>query len=385
MEVPGEYSETVWLNGYKYTLNVKSATTADRKAGVTSIVASHKHQKSNSHVTAVSFYEIDLKTFPKGLNNFFPNLRNLELDKCQISTVSSTDLDGLENLEWLGLANNLIKTLPTRLLVNMKNLRYLYLTDNKITHLSAQFLDPLDVTKCEFIDLRKNTSINDFYQKDTHGSIEALKKAITEKCSAVIEKKSNTVVPNLMKNLLSTGVMSDFTIKVDEHEFKVHKNILAAASATFSAMFAHECEETLTGVMKIHDHTKEAVRDFIHFIYTGEIETEENAMELYQLSALYHIPVLKDLSEEMIIDNIREIDVLEVFNIGELHSSDRLKRAAVEKMISTFPGLNLNVDKLSDPTEFHNFVKEKHQLDSMQHQLDSMKRQFDSMLKRFQN
>lgn len=205
MELTGVFSDVGWVNGYQYTLRVRSAMATEIDAEVTSIIATHEFPKSNSEVTAIVFQNLDLKRIPKGLNKFFPNLRCLELKRCQITSVTRSDLVGLENLDCLHLGSNLIKTLPNGLLTNMKNLRYLYLLENQITHLSADFLNPLNAAKCEFVDLSNNTSINDFYQKGIHGSLKLLKKAIAKKCPPALEKKSNSAVPDLVKKLFFNG------------------------------------------------------------------------------------------------------------------------------------------------------------------------------------
>ena len=52
----------------------------------------------------------------------------------------------------------------------------------------------------------------------------------------------------------------------------------------------------------------------------------KNTMKLLALSVKYDVPAWREISEEIFYDNIDESNALEVFNLGHLYSSDKLKR-----------------------------------------------------------
>jgi hypothetical protein len=56
-----------------------------------------------------------------------------------------------------------------------------------------------------------------------------------------------------MSEMRKNELHSDVTIICQENEFKAHKNILAARSDVFTAMFAHDTKETQTSRVEMDD------------------------------------------------------------------------------------------------------------------------------------
>jgi speckle-type POZ protein len=67
-------------------------------------------------------------------------------------------------------------------------------------------------------------------------------------------RKSQPVASKLQEsldNLLESGLHSDVTLVVEGTEMPAHKNILAARSPVFKAMFSHKMKESLDGVVHL--------------------------------------------------------------------------------------------------------------------------------------
>lgn len=64
--------------------------------------------------------------------------------------------------------------------------------------------------------------------------------------------------------------LCDFIIKVNNREFRTHRNILAAGSNFFEAMFNHDTEETRNGIIVMKEVDEECVKSCVDFMYSGE-------------------------------------------------------------------------------------------------------------------
>ena len=82
--------------------------------------------------------------------------------------------------------------------------------------------------------------------------------------------------------LLETGKQGDVVFVVGGKEFQLHKNILAARSAVFAAMFESDLEEAKQGRVEIPDLAADVFDQLLRYIYSGKIpELDKFALELF--------------------------------------------------------------------------------------------------------
>lgn len=159
--------------------------------------------------------------------------------------------------------------------------------------------------------------------------------------------------------LFTPGVDSDFVIKTEDgEEFKVHKTLLAMHSTVFEAMFSKDYAENQSNEVTITNYLPETVKEFVHYFYTGEVLSDENAVELFMLADLYQVEGLTKVAEDIIIRNVDKSNVAEVFYLGYLHSAERLTYKAysfVKKLLPSKPLLEM----LREPTKFVEFIREQ--------------------------
>ena len=88
--------------------------------------------------------------------------------------------------------------------------------------------------------------------------------------------------------LLENGNHKDVVLEVGpaQKQFQAHRNILAARSPVFAAMFEHDCVESRNSKVVIPDVEPEAFESLLAFIYTGKIvfENNEEVVELLQVA-----------------------------------------------------------------------------------------------------
>ena len=97
--------------------------------------------------------------------------------------------------------------------------------------------------------------------------------------------------------LLEEGLFSDIMLISGDHQFPVHKAILASRSPVFAGMFRHiEMEESKQGVVQIQDLEPEVLKEMLKFIYTGKVsQLETMADDLLSVADkvyMYYFPVL---------------------------------------------------------------------------------------------
>ena len=84
-----------------------------------------------------------------------------------------------------------------------------------------------------------------------------------------------------LHSLLDSGDFSDVVLVVGAKEFRVHKNILAARSDVFRAMFSSDMAEQVTSRVVIEDIEVEVMELLLAYVYGDRIPgLDENTMEL---------------------------------------------------------------------------------------------------------
>lgn len=117
---------------------------------------------------------------------------------------------------------------------------------------------------------------------------------------------------------------ADFTFNVRGKSFKVHKNLLAAASDVFKTMFTCNFDVAKTN-SAIEDCDPDVFKHFLKFIYTNEWDPAEMpsiCCQLYKLAHRYNIRALMRFSIPFIhsttIDRDNALDLYELASTYEI-------------------------------------------------------------------
>ena len=283
MELNCKFEDDMWSNGSKYSALVTLASITKPGTVIKSVKSAESPKKE---VKGLDLKSTIVHYFPCDVNKHFPNLTHLRIYDCGLKSLTRRDLQGLDQLEYLSLANNLLTSLPNDLFVGMKNLRRIFFNNNKIEIMSSKLLEPIKENDLEFIDFKENTKISDYYHKNVHNTLEALMESIDKKCTPPVEIekicKSDDSHNTKFQDFYATGKFSDFTIKVREKEYKVHKNILAARSSVFEEMFSGDGDAGAKTLMNIKNFNEEAFDDFISFFYFGAVKSKTNVFGTFR-------------------------------------------------------------------------------------------------------
>lgn len=123
-----------------------------------------------------------------------------------------------------------------------------------------------------------------------------------------------------MSELLKKGTLSDFVFKIGRDEFKVHKNVLAAASRVWNRMFTadYEHEEKKTNSSQIDHIEPDTFRALLKFIYCAEIPEnfDELVFKLYEAAHHYEIESLKDICLKKLGHDMSTANAVELYHFA---------------------------------------------------------------------
>jgi BTB/POZ domain len=120
------------------------------------------------------------------------------------------------------------------------------------------------------------------------------------KASAQPNASYKHVVCNNLGKMLNDPQFSDFKFIVKGKEFKVHRNILAAASPVFTKLFTADMEEARTSECIVDDIEPEIFELLLRFIHKGKLIEIIGAVsvKLYEAAHYYQIAQLKGSLQE---------------------------------------------------------------------------------------
>ena len=130
---------------------------------------------------------------------------------------------------------------------------------------------------------------------------------------------ANKAVMELNSAVFADPTFSDFTFDVQGKEFKLHKNILAAASPVMKKMFESESyEEGKTNCCTIKDIKPKIFEKLARFIYCGKIQecSDENWLALAEAAHYYAVPNLLKICEGKLAKRIVKENCLEIYWIA---------------------------------------------------------------------
>nr|XP_039255352.1 kelch-like protein 21 [Styela clava] len=105
------------------------------------------------------------------------------------------------------------------------------------------------------------------------------------------DNEHNNLMMEKLDDMREEKRLSDFTIKVGDEEFPVHKNVMSAGSDYFDAMLSHANLESNTGIVDMKEVDVDSVKVCIDYIYTGNA-----SITLEKCEQLLHVANIMQLS-----------------------------------------------------------------------------------------
>ncbi|XP_021363093.1 kelch-like protein 21 [Mizuhopecten yessoensis] len=140
-----------------------------------------------------------------------------------------------------------------------------------------------------------------------------------------------------INTLRSERVFTDASICVGQEEFPCHRNILAASSPYFKAMFTSELREGLETVVSINEVSPWIIKRILEYVYTGRVEiTTDNAQELLAAGSLFNYPAIIEACCQFLKCQLFPSNCLGIENFAILHSCKRLQEDAHKFVLENF-------------------------------------------------
>lgn len=207
---------------------------------------------------------------------------------------------------------------------------------------------------CTFTENERNfdisMAINDFnsFQKEIIVNVEL---TISNMDESVLKNVYIRDLSNDFSNLYETKQYTDTTLVVDDGEFQVHRGILAARSEVFCAMFDKTMKEGISGTAVIEDMDKEVLNELLYYIYSGRVKNlKEYGPGLLVASDKYNIPMLKEICEDFLANNLSLEVACEGLILADIHTCNSLKPRCTKFLID-------NALQVTKTTGWKNMIK----------------------------
>lgn len=152
--------------------------------------------------------------------------------------------------------------------------------------------------------------------------------------------------------MLTHGKNHDLIIKVGDKELPAHQDILRARSHVFEAMLDYDMQEKSSGFIDVPDCDPEAMEEFLSYIYTGKVETDQGTMlELYYIADKYDMQGLKNECRNFIRNSLSHTNILKVIQLAVKHSDSDLHEYATEYFMA-------HAQAIMDTVKWQSFLKE---------------------------
>jgi speckle-type POZ protein len=149
--------------------------------------------------------------------------------------------------------------------------------------------------------------------------------------SSLVIDCSSELITHLV-NLFDDMQFSDVNFNIGGREFPAHKNILAARSQYFAALFKHPTKENSTNQVKIENIEPEVFQEMLRFIYTERVQVdklETMAAGLFLAADKFLMDELKMKCENYLLNQMSSDNCVVLLLNGDLQNpAEYLKKAA---------------------------------------------------------
>ncbi|XP_051535475.1 kelch repeat and BTB domain-containing protein 3 [Myxocyprinus asiaticus] len=186
-----------------------------------------------------------------------------------------------------------------------------------------------------------------------HGSVSS-----RSQCNGASEQRSVFLVSGthgqqiiaVLQSFRARGAMFDFSIRVQDDTLPCHRCVLAACSDFFRAMFELDMRERDDGTVTLSNLSAPAIRAFLDFAYSGEIEIrEDNVDMLFQLASYLQVGFLLRSCSDFLVQTLDLSNCLHLLAVAEGYGSPHLLRRSTEFVTQNFHMLSSRLDFLEMP------------------------------------
>ncbi|XP_066280358.1 kelch-like protein 24 [Branchiostoma lanceolatum] len=151
-----------------------------------------------------------------------------------------------------------------------------------------------------------------------------------------------------LHKLQSDNQLVDVTLCISGKEIPCHRNVLAACSDYFHAMFCNEHRESKEHKVTIHEVDTNALQLLVDYAYTSTVTiTEDNVVELLEGANFFQIQPVRDACVTFISNNLCAKNCLQMLHIGNMLSCPDLEKEARLCALEEFAAVSKTPEFLS--------------------------------------
>eukprot|EP00058_Branchiostoma_floridae_P028014 XP_002613505.1 hypothetical protein BRAFLDRAFT_208359 [Branchiostoma floridae] len=151
-----------------------------------------------------------------------------------------------------------------------------------------------------------------------------------------------------LQELRSDNLLTDVVLCVSGKEIPCHRNVLAACSEYFRAMFCNGHLESKEHKVSIHEVTPGALQLLVDFAYTSKVTiTQDNAVKLLEGANFFQIQPVRDACVNFISNNLSAKDCLQMMHMGNMLSCSDLEKKAILYALKEFATVSKTPEFLS--------------------------------------
>jgi hypothetical protein len=343
----------------------------------------------------MSYVNCNLRSWPtyQSIINYFPNIVSLQFKQCNLDFVTKEHIRDYITIRELFLNENKIKSLPGDLFHYSPQLEVISFKNNRIKFIDSDIFAPL--RRLRYFDLSGNERIDVVYDASKSSiSLLDVQMKIENNCKLRVEdvqhlllesqpNPQSYVVPDLIKKnekLLKQNeekqklivelkgslrywmsLNKDFTITVDEQDFKVHKSVIAEASPLIGAMINENSEaETL----ELKDISVKIFKEIMEFMYDKKFPHQSaNIVELYSVSSRLEMKQLAEFASRKLVKAIDKSNAYDILNLSNKYDDEHLRAAAFNEFKKIFPDRKFSDDVAKQPEALAKIMAMKDAMD----------------------
>ncbi|XP_033105880.1 kelch repeat and BTB domain-containing protein 8-like [Anneissia japonica] len=154
-----------------------------------------------------------------------------------------------------------------------------------------------------------------------------------------------------LKDMRNSKVLTDLTLRAQNKEIHCHRNILAASSPYFMAMFTSGLRESSMTSIDINDIDEIALEIIIDFMYSGCFSINESTVQdLFMACNLFQISQLVEYCVEYLERCMNISNCIGIIDMAKTYSCEQLEEVARDY-------INYNIMKVCKEEEFLNASK----------------------------
>lgn len=147
---------------------------------------------------------------------------------------------------------------------------------------------------------------------------------------------SSVILQKLNEHRLRKA-FTDVTLIADGEEFPCHRNILAASSEYFHALFSGDFKEKSENCIKFEEVSAKTLQAVIDYAYTGSLDVNiDNAQDLLAAGSLFQYPEVLETSCEFLRSHLHPCNCLGFEQYAHLHCCERLESDAHQCALENF-------------------------------------------------